>query len=179
MEESRLPSTSRRNFIKATGGLGVAAMAGWSLPLVAKPADVIVVTSYPDEVVSRFEAVFEKAFPQWRLRIVWHMPYDALPTLRQPGPEGVDVYWTPSPRNFAILKNEGLLRMLDIDRIPRSTTPTATSLRRRLPDTVSRSIRLTSSSTVCRNQLTGPTLPMGATRATLPCPIRARSGSRR
>ena len=67
-------------------------------------------------MVSRFEAAFEKAYPQWRLRIVWHMPHDALPTLRQPAPEGVDVYWTPSPRNFAILKKEGLLRKLDVDR---------------------------------------------------------------
>ena len=116
MRNSNSPAVSRRNFIKAAGGLGVAAVAGWSPPLAAKPADIVVVTSYPDEVVSRFEAVFEKAFPQWRLRIVWHMPYDALPTLRQPGPQGVDVYWTPSPRNFAILKDERLLRKLDIDR---------------------------------------------------------------
>lgn len=33
---------------------------------------MVVVSSYPDEVVSRFEAAFEKAHPQNRLRIVWH-----------------------------------------------------------------------------------------------------------
>lgn len=109
-----LSSSSRRAFVK---GAGLLALAGAAKVTNAAPRrDVVVVTSYPDEVVSRFEAAFEKAYPQWRLRIVWHMPHDALPSLRQPGPEGVDVYWTPSPRNFAILKSEGLLRKLDVDR---------------------------------------------------------------
>jgi ABC-type Fe3+ transport system substrate-binding protein len=116
MSDSSMRSPSRRAFIKTTGGLGVAAVAGWAAPAFAKPVDIVVVTSYPDEVVSRFEAAFEKANPGYRLRIIWHMPHDALPTLRQPGPEGVDVYWTPSPYNFAVLKREGLLRKLDVDR---------------------------------------------------------------
>jgi phosphoglycerate transport regulatory protein PgtC len=116
MNQSSMQSPSRRQFVKAAGGLGIAAMAGWATPAAAKPTEVVVVTSYPDEVVSRFEAAFERAHPEWRLRIVWHMPYDALSSLRRPGPEGVDVYWTPSPRNYAILKGEGLLRKLDVDR---------------------------------------------------------------
>jgi ABC-type Fe3+ transport system substrate-binding protein len=109
-------SISRRRFIEGAGGLGLATLAVGGQAASAKPQEVVVVTSYPDEVVSRFEAAFEKQYPQWRLRIVWRMPYDALPTLRQPAAEGVDVYWTPSPRNFAILKAEGLLRRLDVDR---------------------------------------------------------------
>jgi phosphoglycerate transport regulatory protein PgtC len=116
MNDSFMQSPSRRAFIKATGAVGVAAATGWATPAFAKPVDIVVVTSYPDEVVSRFEAAFEKANPGYRLRIVWHMPHDALPTLRKPGPEGVDVYWTPSPYNFAVLKREGLLRKLDVDR---------------------------------------------------------------
>lgn len=113
-QQHGLGTSSRRAFIK---GLGLMALAGTSVPgLSAQRRDVVVVTSFPDEVVSRFEAAFEKAYPQWRLRIVWRMPHDALPTLRQPGAEGVDAYWTPSPRNFAILKQEGLLRKLDVDR---------------------------------------------------------------
>src|SRR5512147_2234892 len=99
-----LSSSSRRSFVKGLGPLALAGAA--KVTNAAQRRDVVVVTSYPDEVVSRFEAAFEKAYPQWRLRIVWRMPHDALPTLRQPGPEGVDVYWTPSPRNFAILKSE-------------------------------------------------------------------------
>jgi phosphoglycerate transport regulatory protein PgtC len=109
-----LSSSSRRAFVKGLGLLTIAGAA--KVASAAQRRDVVVVTSFPDEVVSRFEAAFEKAYPQWRLRIVWHMPHDALPSLRQPGPEGVDVYWTPSPRNFAILKSEGLLRKLDVDR---------------------------------------------------------------
>ncbi len=111
---SHLFKPGRRRFIQGSGllGLGLAAPSF----AIATPQTVTVVTSFPDEVVSRFEAVFEKAYPQWRLRIVWRMPHDALPTLRQPGAEGVDAYWTPSPRNFAILKQEGLLRKLDVDR---------------------------------------------------------------
>jgi phosphoglycerate transport regulatory protein PgtC len=111
---SSLSSSSRRAFVK---GLGLLALSGAAGSVrAAQRRDVVVVTSYPDEVVSRFEAAFEKANPAWRLRIVWHMPHDALPTLRKPGPEGIDVYWTPSPRNYAILKGEGLLRKLDVDR---------------------------------------------------------------
>jgi ABC-type Fe3+ transport system substrate-binding protein len=105
---------SRRTLVKGLGLLALAGPAG--ITQAAQRQEVVVVTSYPDEVVSRFEAAFEKAYSNWRLRIVWHMPYDALPTLRHPGPEGVDVYWTPSPANFALLKQEGLLRKLDIDR---------------------------------------------------------------
>jgi ABC-type Fe3+ transport system substrate-binding protein len=111
---SDLSSSSRRAFVKGLSLLALAGAAGAGR--AAQRRDVVVVTSYPDEVVSRFEAAFEKAHPEWRLRIVWHMPHDALPTLRRPGPEGVDVYWTPSPRNYAILKGEGLLRKLDVDR---------------------------------------------------------------
>jgi phosphoglycerate transport regulatory protein PgtC len=109
-----LSSASRRAFVKGFSLLTLGGAAG--LGRAGQRRDLVVVASYPDEVVSRFEAAFEKANPDWRLRIVWHMPHDALPTLRQPGPEGVDVYWTPSPRNFALLKQEGLLRKLDVDR---------------------------------------------------------------
>ncbi|MCL2830897.1 MAG: extracellular solute-binding protein [Betaproteobacteria bacterium] len=82
----------------------------------ASRRDIVVVTSYHDELVSRFEAAFEKANPAWRLRVIWRAAHDAMPMLRQPGPEGVDVYWSPSPGNFARLKAENLLRKLDIER---------------------------------------------------------------
>ncbi len=110
-------AVSRAAQMDAPSGTTTGATTGATTDAItnATKRDVVVVTSYPDEVVSRFEAAFEQAYPQWRLRIVWHMPHDALPTLRQPGPEGVDVYWTPSPRNYAMLKQEGLLRRLDID----------------------------------------------------------------
>lgn len=109
----RPSSPSRRAF--ATG-LGLMALAGTGIGrAVAAPGDVVVLTAYPDDVVSRFEAAFEKAYPQYRLRIVWRMPHDALPTLRQPRQSGADVYWSAASRNFALLKKEGAWRKLDID----------------------------------------------------------------
>ena len=72
---------SRRAFLRGAGAL---AAAGASAPLeAAARRDVVVLTAYPDAVVSRFEAAFEKAWPRYRLRIVWRMPHDALPYLRQ------------------------------------------------------------------------------------------------
>ena len=111
-----MSSPSRRSFIKHAGGLSLAALAGWPALTRAATTNIVVLTSYPPEVVARVQAAFEKENPNSRLRIVWRMPHDALPTLRQPGPDGIDVYWTPSPSNFAILARAGLLAKLDIDR---------------------------------------------------------------
>lgn len=108
------PPGSRRGFIKGLAGLGL--LGGAGLTGAAARRDLVVVTSYPDEVVSRFEAAFEKGHPHWRLRIVWRMPHDAMTYLRHPAAEGVDVYWSPAPRNFAQLKREGRLRRAEIDR---------------------------------------------------------------
>lgn len=92
---------------------GAAVLAGRSVPAAPKP--LVVMTAYPDEVVSRFEAAFEKAHPEHRLQIVWRMPHDALPYLRQPNQGGVDVYWSASPRTYATLAKEGAFRPLAIN----------------------------------------------------------------
>lgn len=68
--------------------------------LAAPVEPVVVMTSYPEEVMTRFEDAFAKASPQWRLQILWRQGYDALPVLLQPDQGGVDVYWAPSPGNF-------------------------------------------------------------------------------
>lgn len=70
------------------------------------PSPVVVMTSYPDSMVSRFEAAFEQAFPQYQIQVIWRQSADALDWLRQPGQGGVDVYWAPSPRNFVVLADE-------------------------------------------------------------------------
>lgn len=75
---------------------------------------VVVVTSYPQEVVTQFEAAFEQAYPQYRLEILWRQSRDAMRYLHQPH-EPVDVYWTPAQRNFATLAKEGAFSRLDID----------------------------------------------------------------
>lgn len=94
--------------------LGAAAFAV-GRPAQAAPARVTVMTAYPEEVMSRIEAAFERAHPQYRLHILWRMPHDALPYLRQPAQGGVDVYWSASPRTYAQLKSEGAFRRLEID----------------------------------------------------------------
>lgn len=104
---------SRRDFVQGLGALVAAGSSGrlWA----AGRQDVVVLTAYPDAVVSRFEAAFERANPRYRLRIVWRMPHDALPYLRQPGQGGVDVYWSASPCTYAQLKAEGAFRKLPVD----------------------------------------------------------------
>ena len=75
---------------------------------------VVVLSSYPQEVITPFEAAFEAAYPQYRLEFLWRQSRDAMSYLHQPH-SAVDVYWTPAQRNFAVLAREGALRKLDID----------------------------------------------------------------
>lgn len=75
---------------------------------------VIVLSSYPQEVITQFEAAFEQAYPQYSLEIRWRQSKDAMNYLHQPH-SNVDVYWTPAQRNFAILAKEGMFRKLDMD----------------------------------------------------------------
>ncbi len=91
------------------------AFASAALPLHAEIQTLSVMTSYPTEVTERMQAAFEKAYPQYRLQIIWRMPQDALPYLQQPKQGGIDVYWSPSPRTFNQLKSDNALRKLDID----------------------------------------------------------------
>ncbi|MCE4556533.1 ABC transporter substrate-binding protein [Roseateles cellulosilyticus] len=95
---------------------------GATRPQAATRTPVVVLTAYPEEVTSRFEAAFEKAEPGYRLQLVWRMPHDALPYLQAPGHNGVDVYWSASPRTYAALKLGGALRRMD--GIERSGLPT-------------------------------------------------------
>ena len=73
------PSPARRALLRGGAALALAAWAPW---LHAAPRrDITVLTAYPDAVVSRVEAAFERAFPHYRLRMVWRMPHDAGPYL--------------------------------------------------------------------------------------------------
>ena len=76
---------------------------------------VVVLTSYPQETISLFEAAFEKANPGTRLEIVWRMPRDAMPYLLESGSHGVDVYWSASTRNYSELASRNLLAVLPAD----------------------------------------------------------------
>ncbi|VVC84714.1 extracellular solute-binding protein [Sideroxydans sp. CL21] len=82
--------------------------------LASATEKVVVLSSYPQEVITQFEAAFEQAYPQYRLEILWRQSRDAMTYLHQPH-SAVDVYWTPAQRNFAVLAKEGAFRKLDID----------------------------------------------------------------
>jgi len=93
----------------------------WLLALALSPASllaaepVVVLTSYPEEMMSRFEEAFEQANPDYRLQILWRQGFDALPFLRQADQGGVDLYWAPSPGNFARLARDGGWQPLGVD----------------------------------------------------------------
>ncbi|HWU34691.1 MAG TPA: extracellular solute-binding protein [Methylovorus sp.] len=73
---------------------------------------IVVLTSYPQEMVSQFEAAFEKAHPEYRLEVIWRQSADAQKLLSEPGNGGVDVYWSPALRNFLQLREQAQLRAL-------------------------------------------------------------------
>ncbi len=105
--------TRRRFMLTLLSGSAVLAMHSANALPLARP--VVVLTSYPDTVIAKFQDEFERLFPEYRLQILWRMPFDALPYLEKPGQSGVDVYWSASPRNFATLARQGALRKLDIN----------------------------------------------------------------
>jgi len=78
------------------------------------PRKVVVMTSYPEEVVTNFEAGFEKAYPGMRVEIIWRRSGDAMNYL-QDNPGHIDVYWTPSQRTFARLAKQGAFTRLPVD----------------------------------------------------------------
>ncbi len=83
---------------------------------MAQPSNkkVVVMTSYPEEVVSLIEAGFEKAYPGSRVEIIWRRSGDAMNYLKD-NPGHVDVYWTPSQRTFAMLAQQGAFQRLPVD----------------------------------------------------------------
>ncbi|CAO3438850.1 ABC transporter substrate-binding protein [Azospirillum doebereinerae] len=85
--------------------------AGWALE-----DRVVVMTSYPDELVQRFEQAFERANPGTDLQIVWKPARDAAVELTKPDQGGIDVYWTPSLGSFPRMRDAGAFRPLAVDR---------------------------------------------------------------
>jgi phosphoglycerate transport regulatory protein PgtC len=73
---------------------------------------LVVLTSYPQEMVSQFEAAFEQAHPEYRLEVIWRQSADAQKLLSEPGNGGVDVFWSPALRNFLQLGQHGQFRSL-------------------------------------------------------------------
>jgi ABC-type Fe3+ transport system substrate-binding protein len=77
---------------------------------------LIVLTSFPEALTTRYEAEFEKAHPEFHVQFVWKQSRDALVELSKPDQGGVDVYWAPSLANFPVLRDRGAFRKLMVDR---------------------------------------------------------------
>lgn len=85
-------------------------------PLRAEDARIIVVTSFPEELATRYEQEFEKRNPALHVQFVWKQSRDALAELSKPDQGGADVYWAPTVANFALLKERGTFGEIKVDR---------------------------------------------------------------
>jgi len=77
---------------------------------------IVVVTSFPEELTTRYEREFERIRPDVHVQFVWKQSRDALAELTKPQQGGADIYWAPSPSNFALLRDRGAFRRLSVDR---------------------------------------------------------------
>ncbi|MFO1124039.1 MAG: extracellular solute-binding protein [Methylocystis sp.] len=82
----------------------------------AEQQTVVVVTSFPEELTTRYEREFERIRPDVHVQFVWKQSRDALAELTKPEQGGADIYWAPSPSNFALLRDRGAFRSLSVDR---------------------------------------------------------------
>jgi len=111
------PPLSRRYLLRGLSACaGLSLVAGFGTTRVqAAQGRLVIVTSYPQEVISRYLDAFAKIAPETRVDVVWHSGDDARDYLLGEGRGKVDVYWTPSVRTFAELRDKGALAKLDID----------------------------------------------------------------
>ena len=77
---------------------------------------IVIVTSFPEELTTRYEREFERSHPQIHVQFVWKQSRDALAELIKPEQGGADIYWAPSPTNFALLRDRGAFRKISVDR---------------------------------------------------------------
>lgn len=116
---SKVPSSvrpTRRQILKGAGPAVLAISCGLSRPAHAESSPLIVVTSFPEELTTRYEQEFEKAYPGAHVQFVWKQSRDALAELSKPGQGGADVYWAPSLGNFPVLRDHGAFRKIAVDR---------------------------------------------------------------
>lgn len=101
--KSLLPAPLALGFVLALGGL-----TPWSAARAEETVRVF--TSYPQEMMDRYEQAFAKRHPGVKLDFQWGHGNDAAATLRQPDQGGVDVLWSPALKTFPTLSGEGAFR---------------------------------------------------------------------
>jgi len=80
----------------------------------AEPAKVVVMTSYPQEMLSRYQAAFEAAHPDIDLVFEWRRSNDAWKLMQTPQGAAVDVYWAPTLDTFVSMADKNLFATLDL-----------------------------------------------------------------
>lgn len=96
--------------------LGCVAFGAISLRLAqAEETKIVVVTSFPEELTTRYEQEFEKRRPDIHVQYVWKQARDALAELSKPAQGGADVYWAPTIANFATLRERGAFQKISVD----------------------------------------------------------------
>ncbi len=88
----------------------------YCLRVFAQENIVTVMTSYPQELISRYETAFEAAHPEIDMRVEWRRSDDAWELLQNSPDAGVDVYWAPSLDTFAAMAQAGYFTALDLPR---------------------------------------------------------------
>ncbi|MCB1670542.1 MAG: extracellular solute-binding protein, partial [Pseudomonadales bacterium] len=84
------------------------------LPAFAQDGSrVVVMSSYPQELIARYETAFETAHPGIDMVLEWRRSDDARQLL-QSGNPGVDVYWAPSLDTFVTLADAGYFAELPL-----------------------------------------------------------------
>lgn len=107
----------RRRALPVLGaGLAISALLTIA-PAGADEDKIVVVTSFPEELTTRYEQEFEKRNPGVHVQYVWKQSRDAFVELGKPDQGGADIYWAPTLANFAILKERGAFREISVDRV--------------------------------------------------------------
>jgi ABC-type Fe3+ transport system substrate-binding protein len=108
--------TPRRHFLTGLAGMAAAA-AMPSVYAASARQTVLVMTNHNDDTLSLFEEAFEKAQTQYRVKVTWAMPPDAMKYLRRQEPQSPDVWWQAAPHNhLADMSKEGYLQALALNR---------------------------------------------------------------
>ncbi|WP_024880294.1 ABC transporter substrate-binding protein [Methylosinus sp. LW3] len=112
---SRIGASSRRGFLHGCAVGALSALSGAAFADERRP--VVVMTNHNDDTLSLIERGFEKAYPQYRVQIVWLMPPDAMRHLRDASAPSPDVWWQAAPHNhLADMAKDGFMQPLGLSK---------------------------------------------------------------
>ncbi|MFQ5995025.1 MAG: ABC transporter substrate-binding protein [Acidiferrobacterales bacterium] len=97
-----------RAALLCTLALGMVSLPAQSLALEDK---LVIVTSFPKDLTSKFKAAFEKKYPGTKVEMVKKKTTAGIKYLQETaGNNTSDMFWASAPDAFEVLKGDGLLR---------------------------------------------------------------------